>query len=301
MHRIHARWAVSLSLFAVLLAAPQVSAQNRAAAAANDPSITLETDVVYTTVNGQDLHMDIARPAQGQGPIPAIICIHGGAWRGGNKMAYRQAILGFAKQGYVAVSVQYRLAPAHRFPAQVEDVKCAVRYLRSRAKELNINPDRIGAMGASAGGHLSLMLGTTDSSAGLEGTGGYSEHSSRVQAVVNYFGPTDLALPYEPNVRPLLTNFIGGTPEEKPQEHKQASPVTHLTRDDAPILTFHGTADMVVPYEQATVLDAACRKIGVSHELVTIENGGHGFQGEENLRTISLTSAFFDKHLKSGR
>ena len=264
--------------------------------------VIFEPDVVYGQGGDVELKMDIARPglAVGDGPFPAVVCIHGGAWRGGNKNRYRKLITELAKRGYVAVTVQYRLAPAHTFPAQVQDVKCAVRYLRARAAELKIDPDRIGAMGESAGGHLSLMLGTTDSSAGLEGSGGHGEHSSRVQAVVNYFGPADLTLSYSDRVRPLLTDFIGGTPQDKPREHKLASPVTHLTRDDPPILTLHGTVDQVVPYEQATTLHAACEKVGVPHELVPFEAVDHGFAGEHLLRALELTMTFFDKHLKRG-
>lgn len=258
----------------------------------------LDLDVVYGKGDGQDLHMDIAKPASGDGPFPVVVCIHGGAWRGGNKQRYHMLIKQLAQQGYVAVTVQYRLVPHARFPSQVEDVKCAVRYLRAHAAELKINPDRIGAMGESAGGHLSLMLATTDAKSGMEGGGGWADQSSRIQAEVNFFGPTDMTLPYPEGVQPLLTNFIGGTLQEKPNEHRAASPITYLTADDPPIITFHGTADNVVPYEQATVLDAACKKIGVPHELVTIQDGAHGFQGEDLLRTLKLMVEFFDEHLK---
>jgi len=131
--------------------------------------VVIQKDIVYGTVDGIDLKLDLARPAKGQGPFPLIVCIHGGGWQLGDKGGYINAIRAFAKRDYVAVSVNYRLAPKHKFPAQIEDVKCAVRYLRSRAEELNINAAMVGATGDSAGGYLSLMLGLLDPKDNLEG------------------------------------------------------------------------------------------------------------------------------------
>lgn len=297
-HNMHLSCQVKVTLFALLIAFSAAGPSLGQVQQRPVEGVTFEPDVVYGKGGDVELHMDIARPSVGDGPFPAVVCIHGGAWRGGNKNRYRGLIRQLAARGYVAATVQYRLAPMHTFPAQIEDVKCAVRYLRARAAELKIDPNRIGAMGESAGGHLSLLLATTDSSAGLEGSGGHGDQSSRVQAVVNYFGPTDLALEFAPNVRPLITTFIGGGLQDKPREHKLASPVTHLTKDDPPILTLHGTVDRVVPYEQATVLDEACKKVGIPHELVPYEGVDHGFAGEHLLRALAETVKFFDAHLK---
>lgn len=264
------------------------------------PGVLLETDVSYGTGGGVPLHMDIARPKTADGPLPAVVFIHGGGWRGGDKAAFRGALLGYAKAGYVAVSVQYRFAPAHKWPAQIEDVKCAVRYLRGRAKELNIDSERIGAAGGSAGGHLALLLGTTHGRKELEGTGGHAEFSSRVSAVASIAGPTDFEQVFPPLVEVMIQDLLGGTRPGDSAVNKNASPIHHLTPDDAPLLAIHGTADELVPYAQATSLTQACKEKGIDASLITIENGGHGFGGDPagwhsaNLKML----AFFDHHLK---
>src|SRR5262249_22409445 len=146
------------------------------------------------------LQLDLAMPKDGDGPFPAVVCIHGGGWRGGSRQDLTRSIppLGgrslieyLAGRGYVAATVSYRLAPKDKFPAQIEDCKAAVRWLRANAKKYKINPERFGAVGFSAGGHLVSLLGTSDKDDALEGNGGNPEQSSRVQAVVNFFGPTD--------------------------------------------------------------------------------------------------------------
>ena len=162
--------------------------------AADLMEVELKEDVVYGTGAGDQLKLDLAKPREAKEPLPGILFIHGGGWQAGNKKVYRQAIQEFAANGYIVGSVGYRFAPKHRTPAQIEDVKCAVRWMRANAKDLNLKPEKIGAIGASAGGHLATMLGVMDSSDGCEGEGGCSEHSSKVQCVVNYFGPTNLTV-----------------------------------------------------------------------------------------------------------
>lgn len=293
---IRPRAVVALLCFSALAivtnALPPLCAQDAA------PAIAYDENITYGKGGDVDLKLDFARPKEG-GPFPAIVCIHGGGWRGGSREVYRPLIKELAAKGYAAVTVSYRFAPQHPFPAQVEDVKCAVRYLRENAEKLHIDPDRIGATGASAGGHLSLMLGVMGSEDGLEGEGGHAKQSSRVQCVVNWFGPTDLAQEFPENVRGLLNDFIKGTPAEKPDVVKQASPITYLSKDDAPILTLHGTKDNIVPYSQATLLHKACKEIGLEHELITVEGGGHGWGGEQVRKTLDQTIAFFDRHLKN--
>jgi acetyl esterase/lipase len=258
-------------------------------------------DVVYTTVDGQDLRLDIMAPA-GEGPFPVIVTIHGGAWRAGDKASNRPLMERLVAAGYVAVSPQYRFCPKVIFPAQVHDVKAAVRWARSHAEELRADPDHIGAVGFSAGGHLSLMLGVTDGDDGLEGEIPADAPSSRVQAVVNYFGPTDMAADDIPAVsKPLLRDFLGGEPKEKPEAAKDASPLTFVTKDDPPTLTYQGTKDPLVPHTQAVKLADAQTAAGAPGRVELLIGAGHGWGGDELDRTIAGTIAFFDQNLKNAK
>jgi acetyl esterase/lipase len=270
--------------------------------AADAQQVTTAYDVVYTKAGDTELKLDMARPDNGSGPFPGVLVIHGGAWRGGSKDSNRRFLSEFAKRGYVAISPQYRFCPKETFPAQVYDVKAAVRWLRSNAKEYKVDPDHIGAMGFSAGGHLSLMLGLTGPDDGLEGEVTADAPSSRVQAVVNYFGPTDLAATDLPDVtKPLIKDFLGGTPDEKPEAAAKASPLTFVSKDDPPILTFQGTKDTLVPFTQAFKLTEALTKAGVAGRVELLVGAGHGWQGDDLVRTANETFEFFDKYLKPAK
>src|SRR5262249_51489713 len=152
----------------------------------NKRPVQVEKDLVYGKGGDTDLQLDLAMPKDGAGPFPALVCIHPGSWRQGNRQQLGQTIEVLAGHGYAAVTVSYRLVPTAIFPAQIEDCKAAVRWLRANAKKYKVDPDRIGAIGFSAGGHLACLLGTTDRNDGLEGNGGNPEQSSRVQAVVSF-------------------------------------------------------------------------------------------------------------------
>jgi acetyl esterase/lipase len=202
----------------------------------------------------------------------------------------------------VAISPQYRFCPKDPFPAQVHDVKAAVRWLRTHKSEYKVDTDHIGAVGFSAGGHLSMMLGVTGPADGLEGDVSRDAPSSRVQAVVNYFGPADLAATDIPAVTlPMVKDFLGGTAAEKPEVAAKASPLTFITADDAPILTFQGTKDTLVPFTQAEKLTDAMAKAGVGGRTELLLGAGHGWGGTEMNRTVNETFAFFDQHLKSAK
>jgi acetyl esterase/lipase len=267
-----------------------------------DAAEPIETfDVVYATAGDQELKLDIVRP-EGEGPFPAVIAIHGGAWRGGNKADVRQLLTRLAQRGYVGVSPQYRFCPKHKFPAQIEDVKAAVRWVRQHAGDQKVDPERLGAVGFSAGGHLALLLGLTDGDDGLEGSVDAGAPSSRVQVVVNYFGPTDLNAPDIPAVsRPLLADFIGGQPEQNRDAAAKASPVTYASDDDPPVLTFQGTKDPLVPHSQATRLADVLTQGKVPGRVELLVGQGHGWGGAELERTLDDTFAFFDQHLKAGK
>lgn len=274
----------------------------------NARGVEVEEKITYGRGGEVDLKLDLARPDAGEGPFPGLVFIHGGGWRGGNRQRYRREIENAAQQGYVAVTVTYRLTEADKsgkakypFPAAVHDVKAAVRWLRANAEKYNVDPQRIGAIGGSAGGHLSLMLGVTDKSAGLEGEGGNAEASSRVQAVVNYFGPTEMTVLSETSrgAAPIVASFLGGSPKEKVDVYRAASPLTYVSKDDPPILTLHGEKDTLVPPDQAHRLDEAMKQAGASHETMILKGQPHGFRGPANQQASEAMYRFFDKHLKA--
>jgi acetyl esterase/lipase len=270
-----------------------------ATSSAGDPKVATTYDIVYNRAGDVDLKLDLACPVEGTGPFPAIVVLYGGAWRTGNKWGNRPTLAEFARRGYVAIAPQYRHCPKYIFPAQVHDVKAAVRWLRTHAADYRVDVDHIGAMGYSAGGHLSLMLGVTGPEDGLEGDVPRGSPSSKVQAVVNYFGPTDLSAPVVSGFsKGLIRDFLGGLPSEKPELALKASPVTFVSRDDAAILTFHGTKDPLVPYDQANRLANAMARVGLEGRTELIADAGHGWYGQEMKRTMEQTYDFFEMHLR---
>jgi len=287
----------NLSLYFLMLWFCFISMQGLAA-----DEIEIMSDVVCGKAGQDTLHMDVALPSNREENRPCIVVIHGGAWRHGDKKLHEEDIKRFARQGYVSASLAYRLCPKDVFPAQIEDVKCAIRYLRAHAKQYRIDPERIGAVGFSAGGHLSMMLGTMDQADGLEGGGGWANESSKVQAVVSYFGPTQLdAKDIPAGSLPLVSAFIGGSAEEKPQAYSQASPLTYVDRGDAPMLLFQGTNDVLVPHTQAIKMINAMTRARVPGRIEFLINADHGWGGDELERTRAATFRFFKKHLRESR
>ena len=271
--------------------------------------VVVEENVTYGKIGDTELKLDLARPV-GDGPFPAIVFIHGGGWYQGSRLGYRGQIQEAAKRGYVAATISYRLMQFDEtkketttatpiFPAQIHDAKAAIRWVRANTKRYNVDPDRMGVTGASAGGHLSLLVGLTDPSANLEGKSGSPEQSSRVQAVVNVFGPTDMRFCYEKSsVAWIFRLVMGGTPDEAGERYRAASPISHVSKDDPPVLTLHGDQDALVPVEQATVLDEKMKAVGARHTLTVFEGQGHGFRGEHQQEAMTAMWAFFDEHLK---
>jgi acetyl esterase/lipase len=245
-------------------------------------------DVAYSNV-GQRSAMDIVRPKNATGPLPAILLVHGGGFRRGHRNSYLPIAIKLAERGYVAATASYRLAPRHQYPAAVEDVKAAVAFLRANAAKYSIDPARIGAMGGSAGGHLVLMLGLT----------GAGENA--VQCVVNYFGPTDFTQSYSKSVdaAEVLPLFLGGHLDKNRRIHQHASPIHWVTPNAAPTLSIHGTQDTYVAYEHSLWITERLVAAGVEAELETISGAGHGFKGPDAERAEARAFAFFDKHLKA--
>jgi gluconolactonase len=267
-------------------------------AAGAQAEIELREDVEFGTGGGKTLTLHLARPI-GNGKFPALLFIHGGGWSGGNKNDLKDPIQAAARLGYVAVSVSYRLAPKDLFPAQIEDVKCAVRWMRAHAGPLQVDPDRIGAIGFSAGAHLAMMLGVMDKGDGLEGNGGWPEHSSKVRAVVAYFGPVDLLGEYPDASKAIVNRFIGGTKEAKTEDYRRASPISYVNAGDAPMLLFQGTEDILVPYDQAYLMAKALTAVKVPGRVEMLLGANHGWGGKDLERTLREGYDFFAQHLKN--
>lgn len=270
-------------------------------------------DVVYATVDGPDgdkidLKLDLYVPekvAEGERARPLVIWIHGGGWQGGSKDRCPASRL--VLEGYTVASIQYRLTDVAPWPAQIQDCKGAVRWLRANAAKYGIDGERIAAWGSSAGGHLAAMLGLTNPKDDLvlEGdVGGNATESSSVQAVINWFGPADLVKLVEGiddegdgEAGPMM-KLVGGKLSEHMHTLKQASPVTYASKDDAPMLIMHGTLDRLVPLEQSVMLRDALQACGARVELVEKAGSGHGSGEFMRLATLQQVKQFLDVHLK---
>lgn len=264
--------------------------------------VTVTRDLAYTASSNKAQRLDLYLPAQSPKPWPLVVWIHGGAWQAGNKSD--NGALGLTARGYAVASVEYRFSQEAAFPAQIEDCKAAIRWLRAKAGDYGYDAERIGVWGNSAGGHLVCLLGTSGDVPAFD-TGGNTNQSSRVQAVCNFYGPTDLLRfaktpGYERGDKPDAPEgrLVGGTVNSKPEVAKAASPVTYVSADDPPFLHYHGTKDPLVPADQAIALDEALRGAGVTSELHLLEGAGHGgpaFNAPE-VRTNIL--AFFDRYIR---
>ena len=266
--------------------------------------IDAELDVPYAADDNPRHRLDIYQPSQRNAEkLPAIVFIHGGGWRQGDKMMGGRRVVPFVRSGnYVGISVGYRLSDEAIWPAQIHDVKAAIRFIRANADKYGIDPQKIGLIGPSAGGHLVLMLGTSGDVPELEGELG--EHvgtSSRVTCVANLFGVAELGamVGQESNIDRRRADspealLLGGLISENKEKARQASPVTWITPDDPPVLSVHGDVDRVVPYDQSVRLDKALENEGVTSYFVTVRGGGHGDFGDAAAEPLRQ---FFAKYL----
>ena len=231
------------------------------------------TDVAYCSADPAQ-KMDVYFPESG-GPWPAVVYVHGGSWMHGDKAEAALFASGLNSMGYLVVSLNYRLYPPAAFPDMIEDVKCGVRSLRAHAADYNLDPTRIGGMGASAGGHLVALLGTMEPNSPWD-VGEYLDQSSRVQAVVSLAGIMDLSQSF-PNAEgnDIETMKRIGFNDTNVME---ASPLFHVTPDDAPFLLIHGDRDELVPYQQSQVMYDKLMQAGVPAQLVIVRNGSHSFE-----------------------
>jgi acetyl esterase/lipase len=261
------------------------------------PGIEVLRDLQYVEGGHERHRLDIYRPEKAEGRLPLIVWIHGGAWMTGSKESCPAVPL--VTKGYAVASVNYRLSQHAVFPAQIADCKAAIRWLRAHAAKYQIDPDHIGVWGASAGGHLVAMLGTTGGAKELEGTGGNLDQSSRVQCVVDWFGPSDLLTMAGSHDNPGSpeSRLIGGPGKENKEKARQASPVTYVSKDSAPFLIMHGDQDTTVPPGQSEELAEALKRAGVEVTLQIIKDNGHGGPGFGSPESRKLIEDFFAKHL----
>jgi acetyl esterase/lipase len=271
-----------------------------AVAQRGNPEIAIERNLVYGKGGDTDLLLDLAMPRSGVGPFPAVMFLHGRGWREGSRHDMSQFIEGMAGLGYVSVTSEYRLVPAARFPAQVEDCKAAVRWLRANAAKFRIDVDHIGVVGFSAGGHLASMLGVTGPGDGFEGTGGNPGQSSRVQAVVSFFGPTDFSTRDWPGdlEREVIVPFLGGSIAERPDTYRKASPYNYAAKDAPPFLFFHGSEDELVPVDQSKRMADKLTRAGVSAEVVVFDHEHHGFRDAANQIAMRRMLDFLGERLR---
>ena len=268
--------------------------------------VQTQADVVYGTAGGQPLRLDVYTPdASAHGSLslrPAVLLIHGGGWREGSKTDNQAFCELLARNGYVAFSVDYRLATpmGNHYPAQFDDVQRAVRWVRAHAAQYHIDPARLGAFGHSAGAQLAALLGTCDTRDNSDPA--LARFSSRVACVVDTSGPTDFTDPAHPplfpDTMPLLDTLFGRPRALVPALYREASPMWHVSRASRPFLIFIGTQDTLVPPAQGERLAQALRRVGVEADVIRVEDG-HLFAKPENQRLWAVqTLAFLDRHLK---
>jgi acetyl esterase/lipase len=312
MHEFRLSWLLMAPVLASMLSVPTIAQEKGAAPAQTPPAAgSLDTgqkgpralrDLEYAKPDGTALKLDLFLPANEGKPTPLVIWIHGGGWQGGSKEGC--PAIGLVRDGFAVASVDYRLTDQATFPAQIFDCKAAVRFLRAHAKENNIDPERLGCWGASAGGHLVALLGTTIGEKACEGAElGSAEQSSAVQCVCDWFGPTDFReyKAQSSDVAPMLVKLFGGKMSEKQELVKLASPALHVEKSGKkypPFLIVQGDQDPLVPWQQSQELADKLKAAGASVELVIVKGAGHGF-GEQNGREFERLKKFFVEHLQN--
>lgn len=259
-------------------------------------------DLAYVTNGRSRQKLDLFIPDVGK-KLPLVIWVHGGAFRVGSKKDH--VPLAYLEHGFAVASLNYRLSQDAIFPAQIEDIKAATRWLRANAKKYRLCPNRFGAWGESAGGHLVAMLGLTGNTNTFD-VGEHLEMSSQVQAVVDHFGPTDFlqmdtqrlpeGMVHDPPDSPE-SELVGGAIQAHKDRVARANPITYVTRDAPPFLIVHGDHDPLVPYQQSVILNNALVAHGVPVSFYTVIGEGHGNFKDPMVAEITLK--FFERHLKS--
>ena len=262
------------------------------------PNIERLTGIEYRRVGDRSLQLDIYRPRGLSVPVPALIFIHGGYWQRGKRSDYARYLVDFAAKGYITASVDYRLSGEAHFPAAVEDVKCAVKWIRAHAADYMIDPEHLVCIGGSAGGHLAMMAAWSPDSA-FSGDGCSRDSvSGRVQAVVDLYGPVDLTTRFF-TADSMVSRFIGKSYQETPPLYEMASPRKYISADDPPVLIMHGTLDINIPVSQSDSLKIWLDAAHVPNEYHRIPGWAHTMDGVESMNRYyqSRMDAFFQKYV----
>jgi acetyl esterase/lipase len=263
----------------------------------------VEADIEYAVVAGESLKLDLHKPASAAG-APLVVYVHGGGWEAGSKA--QMPLAGVVERGYVVASLDFRPASKAPFPGQVHEIKAAIRFLRANASRYGYDASRIGIVGASSGGHLAALVGTTNGNAELEGAlGGHAEESSAVQAIVSYFPATNLttilaqSTPFGLGVRePALKRLLGALPKENEAGAKLASPVFHVDPTDPPLFMLHGDQDPQMPINQSHELQGAYEQQGLAASFVVVHGAAHGGDGFYTPANVERVAEFLEAHLK---
>ncbi|MFZ3330620.1 MAG: alpha/beta hydrolase [Candidatus Acidiferrales bacterium] len=284
-------------------AQPPTSPANPSANQAAPPGMLVgpvHENVVYGVANGETLLLDVFEPANNTGlPRPGILLIHGGAWNSFDKSTMRPLAHFLALAGFVAIPVDYRLFnnDINHWPAQLDDVQMAVRWVRANSEKYNIDRNHIGAYGHSAGGQLALLLGMTDTRDNSDPA--LAKYSSKVQAVVDAAGPTDFTTQTDKDGIEYMTSFLNADYAKHPEVWRDASPISHVAKSNAPILIIHGTKDEMVPVAAADALDEALKKAGATVQFLRLDSD-HDFSDPASHRKLALeTQSFFFHYLAS--
>ena len=260
----------------------------------------MHSNIAYCVAGGETLLLDIFEPANNTGkPRPAIVLVHGGGWTSFDKSTMRALAQFLALAGFVAVPVDYRLFhdDATRWPAQLDDAQRAVRWVRANSAKYNIDPQHIGAYGHSAGAQIATLLGMLETRDNSDAA--LAKYSSKVQAVVDASGPADFTNGMDNEAKQFLTSFLGADFAAHPEVWRDASPIFHVAKSNAPILIIHGTHDEMVPFSQAEELNDALTKAGATVKFLPLDSD-HMFHEPGPHRQLALeTQAFFDRYLAS--
>lgn len=254
-------------------------------------------NINYLTANNWEAKLDVYQPQDAKEPTPTLMYIHGGGWVGGDKNATLMQLMPYLEMGWAVVNVEYRLGRVSLAPAAVEDCRCALRWVISKAKDYNFDINRIVVTGHSAGGHLSLTTGIMPASSGLDRQCPGNNEELKVAAIINWFGITDVGdLLDGPNMKTYAVAWMGSM-TNRDEIAKRVSPLTYVRTGLPPILTIHGDADPIVPYAHAVRLHEALNKAGVSNQLLTIPGGKHGgFSQAETMKIYATIQEFLTKH-----